>query len=212
MKYTELISLLRNQDKKGLKMLYTEYGANLYDYAVSRWKFTEDEAWEVIYKTLETLLNKVHEYEFESQKHFENFLFKVFKNNLGQLYRTKKRNEENIRFLTMDQIQLVNDGDEEEWNANIPDSNILHDYFSDGLNENTSPLFKNLQAALEALKQNERDLLMLRAQNFSYREIAEMLGLEEKEEQLKVKYLRAKKKLIKQIERESKTKKTGNNG
>jgi len=196
MDYKEIISLLQKMDKKGLEVLYTGYGERLYGYAVDRWKFTEDEAWEVIYKTLETLLSRANQYQFESQQHFENFIYKVFKNNLAQLYRAKKRNEGNIHFLSIDQIQLHNDGEELPENISFPEIGMISDYYTGDGQKKPLPLLAQLNLALELLTKVERDLLLLRAQNFSYTEIARMLGLEVKEGSLKVKHLRAKRKLI----------------
>ncbi len=57
-----------------------------------------------------------------------------------------------------------------------------------------------LTKVLDMLEQSDKDLLLLRAQNFSYEEIAKLLGIENN--QLKVKHHRAKGKLLKLIENE----------
>jgi len=196
MKLNEVISLLQTKDIKGLEKLYTEYGERLYDFAVNKWKFTEDEAWEIVYKTLETLLNKGSEYNFESIRHFENFLYKVFKNNLAQLYRTKKRNKENVQFMNMDQIQIENDKDKGYINVDFVDSNAIMDYYSKEFVAKSFPLLDQLKSALGKLKKEEQDILLLRAQNFTYGEIRKMLDPEKKENHLKVIHLRAKRKLV----------------
>lgn len=195
MKLNEVISLLQTKDKKGLEKLYTEYGEKLYAFAVRKWNFTEDEAWEVVYKTLETLLNKGGEYNFESIRHFENFMYKVFKNNLAQLYRVKKRNKENVQFMNIDQIQMENDQDKRYINVNFWDSNSILDYYSKESVDKPFSLLDQLKSALKKLKKEEQDILLLRAQNFTYGEIGKMLDLDKKENHLKIIHLRAKRKL-----------------
>ena len=193
MKLNEVISLLQKKDIKGLEKLYTEYGEKLYDFAVRKWNFTEDEAWEIVYKTLETLLNKGYEYNFESIRHFENFMYKVFKNNLAQLYREKKRNKENVQFMNIDQIQMEND--KRFIDVDFLDSSSILDYYYKESVDKSFPLLDQLKSALKKLKKEEQDILLLRAQNFTYGEIRKMLDLEKKENHLKVIHLRAKRKL-----------------
>ena len=59
----------------------------------------------------------------------------------------------------------------------------------------TSKLFLAMQKALQQLSEVERELLLLRMNNYSYDEIAVMLNIENN--QLKVKFIRAKAKLQK---------------
>jgi RNA polymerase sigma-70 factor (ECF subfamily) len=63
-----------------------------------------------------------------------------------------------------------------------------------GEEEYTQPMLARLEAALAQLNETEQSLLLLKAQQFSYDEIAQMLGLENN--QLKVRHFRAKQRLI----------------
>ena len=74
---------------------------------------------------------------------------------------------------------------------------VFEDYYQNEVLE--SPLFMALKKGLEELTSEERELLLLKAQNYSYEEIAAMLHIENK--QLKVKHHRAKKKLVNLIEK-----------
>ena len=78
--------------------------------------------------------------------------------------------------------------------------NFLLEYINEGSDKkkyNSNLLL--LEEALEKLSEEDRDLLLLRGQNFSYNEIAEFLKIENN--QLKVKFHRAKKKLLQQIDK-----------
>src|SRR5688572_14823202 len=93
MEYQEIIKLILSKDKAGLEALYNIYGQKFYSHAVTRWNLSEDDAWEVVYQTLETLVLKLPEYRFESKGHFDNFIFKVFINFLRQFYRKHRHRQ-----------------------------------------------------------------------------------------------------------------------
>lgn len=59
----------------------------------------------------------------------------------------------------------------------------------------SSPLFNALEKALLMIDETDRDIVLLRMNNYSYEDIASMLGIENN--QLKVKFLRAKAKIEK---------------
>ena len=65
--------------------------------------------------------------------------------------------------------------------------------------ESENSKLKELQVALSKLEPVEKDLLLLKANGFSYEQIADMLNIENN--QLKVKHHRAKKKLIKLLQK-----------
>src|ERR1700761_7056422 len=92
--YKDIMQLIINQDPAGLEKLYESYGQKFYVYCVHNWHLSEDEAWEVIYKTLETLILKLSHYEFVSKQHFDNFLYKVLINFLRQYFRSNRSKEE----------------------------------------------------------------------------------------------------------------------
>ena len=70
-------------------------------------------------------------------------------------------------------------------------ADALHAYYSE---ETENSELVRLNQALDDLEQMDKDLLLLRAQNYSYDEIAELLKIDNN--QLKVKHHRARKKLL----------------
>jgi len=72
------------------------------------------------------------------------------------------------------------------------DKKTFTDYYQ---SESVEPeIMRTLNHALSQLAPIDKDLLLLKAQNYTYDEIAEILGIENN--QLKVKHHRAKQKLI----------------
>lgn len=196
MEYQQILSLIAQKDKKGLEALYTTYGEKFYSHAVKRWLLSEDEAWDVVYQTLDTLILKLPDYIFESKAHFDNFIFKVFTNFLRQHFRSHRKNQFEKIDIDMDAGVIgTGDGttDDLESQSFEIEKHSFTDYYKNEIIDN--PKLLALQAALKELDEKERDLLLLRAQNYSYDEIAAMLGIENR--QLKVKYHRSKLKLLK---------------
>ncbi|HZE83889.1 MAG TPA: sigma-70 family RNA polymerase sigma factor [Puia sp.] len=194
--YTEIVKLVRQKDRKGFELLYNHYGQKFFSFAVKRWFLTEDEAWEVVYQTLQTLVLKLPLHEFESKKHFDNFLYKVFINYLRQYYRRhRKQQAEEVDFTISLQAAFAADEPEtKDEPASVPELNTLaiKAYYQEDAVE--SPNLVALKCALQQLKADERDILLLRAQNYTYEEIAKMLKI--KNNQLKVKHHRSKQKLM----------------
>lgn len=201
MDYLEILDLASKKDKRCLEILYTTYGRKLYSFAVEKWSLSEDDAWTVVYQTLDTLILKLSEYKFESKNHFENFIFKVFTNFLRQFYRSTQRQQSDIHFVSIDQYNIASD----EYTTGEPsvleiEKKDFEEYYKSGKIEN--PLLIELQKGLKKLDDIERSLLLLRAQNFSYEEIAEFLRIDNN--QLKVRHHRAIKKLLKLLSSEKK--------
>ncbi len=178
----EIVQLVKENPRKGLEKLFEKYSNKLFSYCVSNWGFSEDESWDLIYSTFETILDSIKGYDFESERHFENFLFKVFKNNLRQLYRKQKALLEHIQFVPLELEGLEKEGEK-----------LFGQMYDEDLKV-SSPQIELLNHALERLNDSDRELLLLRGQNFSYEQIASFLGIEDN--QLKVKAHRAKKKLV----------------
>lgn len=197
--YTDILILISRKDKAGLELLYTTYGRKFYVVAVRKWFLSEDDAWSVIYETLEALVLKLPKYTFESQVHFDNFLFKVFTNFLRQHFRRHRKDQLKeinigVEFHTSSEPDDDVSGEDAEIEAVLGlNSQAFQSYYLVSSAEN--PKLQALRCALEKLEGQERDLLLLRAQNYSYDEIAAMLHIENN--QLKVKYHRSKQKLIK---------------
>jgi RNA polymerase sigma-70 factor (ECF subfamily) len=87
------------------------------------------------------------------------------------------------------------ENDKRHIDVDFLDSNSILDYYSKESVDKSFPLLDQLKSALKKLKKEEQDILLLRAQNFTYGEIRKMLDPEKKENHLKVIHLRAKRKL-----------------
>jgi RNA polymerase sigma factor (sigma-70 family) len=186
--YGTILQFIKEKAPAGLELLYERYGRPFHKYALDRWNMGEEEAWEIVYKTLETLVLKLPSYEFENQAKFDAFLFKVFVNFLRQRHREMRSKQlPQLEFFDMDK-EFVLPGYVQE----ALTKRAFDDYYGSEVLEN--PQLRLLKASLEQLTPVDKDLLLLRAQNYSYDEIAALLGIENK--QLKVKYHRAKEKLI----------------
>jgi len=172
----DLLDQIRKKDKGAVSLLYTRYGKNLYGYAVAKWKLEEDEAWDLVYKTLYHILEVAERYSFESEKKFAGFVFTAFVNNLRNHYQKKKK----TAFATVelsDRHGSHGTGNEEEAPA--------------------SPHMNCLQQALGGMEEWKRILLLMRAQDHSYEEIAAYV--DKPAGQLKVYYMRLKKLLTEMV-------------
>jgi RNA polymerase sigma-70 factor (ECF subfamily) len=173
----ETYIIIKKQSKKGLEVFYTRYGKKLYAYAVQNWKTDEDTAWDLIYKTYNRISEKIDSYNFENEEKFGSLVMLSFLNNLRNHYRDIQKQ---IQIVSEDHINLNNISEENEENEN-PDS--IH--------------MKSLKEELEKLEDWERMLLLLKAQQMPYSEIAKYI--DKPENQLKVYYARLKKKIAEKI-------------
>lgn len=154
----------------------------------------------MVYQTLQTIILKIGEYEIQSQVHFDNLLFKIFINYLRQYYRKTKKTDD-ITVISLSDLEVAASNETEE---NTVESELKNpftkEFFSDYLenDETENPKLKQLELALEKLEPQEKDLLLLKANGFTYDQIAEMLKIANN--QLKVKHHRAKNKLIKLLQ------------
>lgn len=200
MNYENIIEYLIKQDSKGLEMLYNSYGSKLYGYALKKWHLEEDDSWDIVYQTLYKLVDVLPRYKFESQNHFNKFILTVFINFLKEHYRkTKSQNDKKLEFYNTEIIIESEDGSYDEKSGKVIDDSIwiepevFRDYYENEMYEN--PKLKKLKQVLEVLEEGDREILLLKSQNFDYEEIAAMLKIDKK--LLKVKYFRAKERLIK---------------
>lgn len=200
MTYSEIIALIDKKDRKGWETLFHIYGRKFYGFAVNNWGFDEDQAWEVVYQTLETIVLKIGQYEIQSQAHFDNLLFKIFVNYLRQQYRKAQRAKA-FDLISIDELHssYSEESDQSSEGKTKPEP-FSGDFFADYLEngEGDNPDLKRLEQALGKLDKQERELLLLKANGFTYEQIAEMLKIENN--QLKVKHHRAKNKLIKLLQ------------
>ncbi len=157
-------------NKEAIAFLYNQYGKKLYGYAVSKWHMSEDEAWDMVYKTLYKIIEVADKYTFENEQKFVGFIFKVFINYLRMHYRDTKNKK----------IETVELSDKR---MNVAPK-------STGSSPLT-PQMKVLQEELDKLEDWQRILLLMRAQDMSYASIAAYVN--KSEDQLKVYYMRLKK-------------------
>lgn len=184
----KIIEQIKNKEPECLEVLYNTYGSKFYDYCIRKWLLSEDAAWEIVYKTLETIILKGSSYQFESDAHFQNFLFKVLVNFLRQQYRKKQVSKLDLEF-----VNLNNDEGLPQLIQKQIDKKAFNEYYQ---SEYVEPeMLHILKEALLKLAPVDKDILLLKAQNYTYDEIAEILGIENN--QLKVKHHRARQKLVK---------------
>lgn len=174
----ETYKLITQKNKDSIALLYERYGKKLYGYAIHSWKMDEDDAWNLVYKTLYRILDTAAGYSFESESKFSSFIFKVFINNLRQHYRETKKAREKIEIVS---------GEPELHGETIVEE----------LPEDNSVRMNLLKAELDKLEDWERMLLLMRSQDMPYSEIAKFVH--KPEDQLKVYYSRLKAALIKRI-------------
>ena len=191
--------LLEKDCKEGLARIYTLYGKKLYGYAIRNWNLDEDDAWDMVYKTLYKVADVHEKYDFDSEKKFASFLFKIFMNYLRNLYRDKKRMAESVSFTPVDMVAM--DGGQALAGRTEMETKkkLISTYTSEEYGEphSENPLMTKLKQELDTLDEWQRILLLMRCQDIPYQEIARYVDKPAK--QLKVYYLRLKEKLIKEL-------------
>ncbi|MFA5418617.1 MAG: sigma-70 family RNA polymerase sigma factor [Bacteroidales bacterium] len=190
-------TLIRKKPKAGTNVLFDKYAKKLYYFGIHTWKLDEDSAWELIYKTFEKVIQEINHYEFECEQKFSGFIFTVFTNFLRNHFKQKQNRENRVKLYSFDE-QLFENTDNE---SNTQTERLVKEkLFADALElhmtepHQESPLMVQLEINLGQMQEWERNLLLMRSQNFSYKEIEGYLNIPEKN--LKVYYQRAKKKLI----------------
>lgn len=170
----DINTILQNKNKETVSLLYQRYGKKLYGYAITKWKFSEDDSWELVYKTLYKAMNVSDRYTFKDEGKFIGFLFKIFINYLRNHYNyTKAKGIVTTELLGWHE-KLSSDRNE-----------------TDEEKERMSPLMRCLQKALAVLDDWQRVLLLMRAQDYSYEDISKYV--ERPGDQLKVYHMRLKK-------------------
>lgn len=197
MNYFDIINAFSKDPKQGLHLLYNIYGKKLYGYTISQWNLNEDEATDILYKTLEIVGKVIQRYEFQSEKHFANWVFRIHKNNTLQFLRDVKAKElKTVNFTWEDwENEFEENGGDVDELINVKE--VVESVHAGNVyqEEQPSDLMLALEKALIAISPVEKDLLLLRMSNYSYETIAAMLRIENN--QLKVKFLRAKNKVQK---------------
>jgi RNA polymerase sigma factor (sigma-70 family) len=187
MVYQEMLSKIINNEEEGLEILYNTYAKRLSRFGINSWDLSEDDALNATYNTLNIMVIKIFQIPFEGERHFQNYMYKVFVNEVRQIFRKKTRDEQNISFVYL-----------EEYGDTFSDNSGQESYHPEYNSENKDCLqLKQLTVALEMLDPLEKDILLLKAQKYSYLEISEYLKIPNVN--LKEKHYKAKQKLIKLI-------------
>ncbi|MES2680132.1 MAG: hypothetical protein V4635_09620 [Bacteroidota bacterium] len=174
----DINTILKYKNNETIAWLYDLYGKRLYGFAVAKWKLSEDDAWNMVYKTLYKVLKVGDRYTFINEDKFGAFLFKVFVNNLRNHYRdTKAKGVVEVELLEK----------HEKWAHDRKEG----DDAGSSANEKQSPLMACLQKVLAVLEDWQRVLLLMRAQEHAYEDISKYVS--RPGEQLKVYHHRLKK-------------------
>ncbi|HLP56716.1 MAG TPA: sigma-70 family RNA polymerase sigma factor [Fluviicola sp.] len=164
-------------DNDFLTEVYNRYGKKLYAYALKTWKISEDDAWNLIYKTLYKVIETHQNYTFESEDKFASFVFRIFINYLRNDYRDKKKTTIDVAPTDVSEIQVRA---EEHPPREEPDRQI-----------------KVLREVLDGLEDWQRILVLMRSDGAAYSEIAKYV--DKPEQQLKVYYQRIKEVITKKL-------------
>lgn len=174
----ETYKIIRKKKHKSVDVFYERYGKKLLGYALKNWKTDEDTAWELIYRTFYTIIDRIERYDFADEQKFSSFVLHAFLNNLRNHYRDTKK-----------EVQTVHQ-----------DNMEIHAAPMEGQNEEESEQMRALNLELAKLEDWERMLLLLRAQQMPYSEIANYV--DKPKDQLKVYHARLKQKITIKLTKE----------
>jgi len=194
--HREILERLNGSYTEGVEILFNIYADSLYGYAVDRWALSEDDAWNAVYQTLDKLLDRLPKCEFSTQSQFDAYIFTVFKSYLSKGYRRKSRLKQKMSIVS---IEETTEGRVKHENlASIGfDEEFVYNFLED--EKKSDPRLEVLLEAMQELSDLDKQLLLLRIQNYTYNEIAEMLNIENN--QLKVYHHRAKERLVKEMKK-----------
>jgi RNA polymerase sigma factor (sigma-70 family) len=173
---SSLTERIKKKDKEAITLLYNAYGKKLYGFAVSKWNLNEDEAWDLVYKTLYKIISVIDKYTFESESKFNGFVYTSFINNLRNHYHASRKIPQLVEL--------------EEKHGSVAEEKQSPE-------KETSAHMKCLKMVLAQFEDWKRVLMLMKAQNFSYEEIAGYV--QKPADQLKVYYMRAKQVLVEKV-------------
>ncbi|MBO0950124.1 RNA polymerase sigma factor [Fibrella forsythiae] len=195
--YDEILKKLRQRDTSVLAALLEQYGGKMVGYAQRQWQFSAEESSELIYQTFDVLLRRTDPtipsastLSFEAQPQFDAFVFGIFINKLREAHR--QRNREAQRYIPIDQLEPVNSDDADEGDERTEPLDI---WFESDDSSDDHKRLAQMDEALATLPPEDRSLLLLWAQGFSYSDIGGKLGLNP--QHLNVRCFRAKQRVIK---------------
>jgi RNA polymerase sigma factor (sigma-70 family) len=158
--------------------LYETYASRLLSYTRKHYHLGEDEAINLVYKTIYRMADVYDRYSFENEQKRRAFVFKTYLNYLRNHYRDNKSFESRNYKVELAEYRSSNEDTEPPVN----------------------PRVALLQSLLDKMEDWERILLLMRGQDIPYSEISKFVQKPEK--QLKVYYGRLKKKLLEEMNRQ----------
>ena len=169
---------LHNQSKeKRLDLLFKAFGKQLFGYGNHQWKIPTDACWDLVYACLYKVEETLDKGDFENEEKFKAFVFRIFINRMKNYLRDEK-----VRTKGNKEVEL----EEEKLNRK-----------NEELEEEKEEI-QVLNSILDELEDWQRILMLMRAQDYSYAEIAKYTKQSEKN--LKVYYGRLKKRISKEME------------
>lgn len=190
---TPTYELMLNTGTDAVEVLYRRYGRKLYGYGLRTWKLNEDDNWDLVYKTLFKVCEKIQSYDFDSEKGFSAVVYKIYINYLRKNYRKQQQIAEYIEFSTFNESLFEGGNENRTLKTEQEIKQKLHaqDIKAQEMNEMPkSPELTILEEELEKLEDWQRMLLLLKSQNMPYKEIEKFVG--KPPQQLKVYYQRLK--------------------
>lgn len=184
MKKEETYYILHSKSKDASAVLYERYGKKLYTYAIQTWNINEDDAWELVYKTLNKVIDSYKKYQFASEEKFASFTFRIFINLIKDYKRAKITEKSKLDIVYSEDIQEYGSTNQEIENEDEPKPNFL---------------IHHLNNELAKLDDWQKDLLLMKAQDIPYSEISKVV--DKPENQLKVYYQRLKARIMNNMEK-----------
>ncbi|MFT5667091.1 MAG: RNA polymerase sigma factor (sigma-70 family) [Vicingaceae bacterium] len=169
--------LHRKTKEKRLELLFEAFRDALLGYGNRQWKIPKDACWDLIYVSLYKVEEVVDDHQFESTEKFNGFVFRIFINRMKNYLRDEETRTKGIREVELEEDKIGEGKDRKEEESD--EVNLLNEI-------------------LDELEDWQRILLLMRAQEYTYAEIANYTKKSEKN--LKVYYGRLKKKIAKEME------------
>tara|TARA_R110000868_G_scaffold186848_1_gene429344 strand:- start:1179 stop:1736 length:558 start_codon:yes stop_codon:yes gene_type:complete len=167
---------LKTKEKR-LELLFEAFGDGLLRYGNKQWKIPKDACWDLIYSSLYKIEDVVDQHSFESVEKFKGFVFRTFINRMKNYLRDEETRKKGTQEVMLEEEKLGNSKEKSS-------------------DENEE--IQLLNEILDELKDWQRILMLMRAQDYSYAEISKYTQKSEKN--LKVYYGRLKKQIAKQME------------
>lgn len=169
--------LHRKTKEKRLELLFEAFGDALIGYGHKQWKIPKDACWDLIYTSLYKVESVMDTHQFESAEKFNGFVFRIFINNMKNFLRDEETRTKGTREVELEEDKVGNS--EESYEQEREEVTLLNEILDD-------------------LEDWQRILMLMRAQDYSYAEIAKYTQKSEKN--LKVYYGRLKKQIAKKME------------